>query len=68
MTQRFALESFLPFRLNRLAAEVSERPADAREAIDHAAEDEARCGKRRVERKSDERHQPILLHRLDADG
>ena len=49
------------------AAEVAERPADLREALRHAGEHQRRRGQRRVEQEADERHQPVLLHRLDAD-
>src|SRR5207245_81877 len=50
------------------AAEVSEDPFDAREALDGAAEHETGRGERRVERKSDQRHQPVVLHRFHSDG
>ena len=50
------------------AAEVAERPLDVGKALDDAAEDEARGGECRVEREADERHQPIVRHRFDADG
>ena len=46
------------------AAEMAERPADARIALDDAAEDERRGRERRVEEKPDQRHQPVLLHHV----
>src|SRR5207237_2096048 len=57
-----------PFdEIRNRAAEVSESPFDAREALDDAAENETRGGERRVQRKADERHQPVIFHRFDAD-
>src|SRR5436309_218636 len=49
------------------AGEMAEHPAAAGKALGHAAEDEARRGERGVEREADQRHQPALPHRLDAD-
>jgi hypothetical protein len=40
---------------------------DARKSFDHATEDERRRRERRVEEKTDERHQPVVHHRFDAD-
>ena len=37
-----------------------------REPLGDSGEDQMRGGKRRVEEKPDQRHQPVLLHRLDA--
>ena len=47
--------------------EVAERPFDARERLRNTRKDERRGGERCVEQKADERHQPVLLHRFDAD-
>src|SRR5438128_9371827 len=44
-------------KVRNRATKVAENPFDAREAPHRAAEYEAGCGERRVERKSDERHQ-----------
>ena len=49
------------------AAEVAEHPLDVRIAFRHAAEDELRRGERRVHEESDERHEPVVEHRFDAD-
>ncbi len=35
--------------------------------LGHAGEHQLRRGERRVEEEADERHQPVPLHRLDAD-
>jgi len=48
-------------------AQVAQDPADAGEARHNAAEDEARRCQRGVEWKTDQRHQPVILHRFDAD-
>src|SRR6266540_2552077 len=50
------------------AAEMTQRPADPWETFDDPAEDERGGGKRRVEEKAAERHQPVLLHHVDVDG
>ena len=45
---------------------MGQDPPDARIALDHAAEDERRRRERRVEEEADERHQPVVEHRVDA--
>ena len=49
------------------AAEVTERPFDSRKPFGNAGKHERRGRERRVHEKADERHQPVLLHRLHAD-
>src|SRR5260370_6477331 len=49
------------------AAEMAEGPFDARETIDGSAEDKTRRRERRVQRKADQRHQPVIFHGLNAD-
>lgn len=53
-------------QIRNRAAQVSEHPANLREALDHAAEDESGSGQRGVKQEADERHQPVVLHGLDA--
>src|SRR5262249_7380720 len=47
--------------------EMSEDPTNARESLRDAAEDELCRRQGCVHEETDERHQPILRHRFDAD-
>src|SRR6266851_5790868 len=54
-------------QIGNCSAEVAEHPLDVRVALGNSSKDKLRRRESRVEKKSDERHQPIIRHRFDAD-
>src|SRR5207247_1740659 len=49
------------------SAEVTQYPLDVRVSFGNSGKDKLRGRESRVEKKSDERHQPVVRHSLDAD-